>query len=332
MTQDRQCETCDKYEPDAATAAGPELFPGFVDPIPDPTTGAGWEWASREPVKQRHVAALADIRRRKFAYPGGDGSCVLTVGGGKYWPGIVVMIRMLRDTGCTLPVEVWYRGSCERVRPADVAGLGPVALIDADAMAAERGDRRINSTVTDQGGWEAKLYAITHTRYDTLLYLDADAYTVADPTPLLQLAKRHETGFVYWQDLANTWKHVKWEWVGLVAGVTAPVQGGQLAIHRPAAWKEIALTHWLCQHSDYWFHHGFGDQDMWRIAFAATRRVPLNLGPCPHREGTAFVCGHNGTDYVVHRCNGKMFEKRLPGESRAWRHFAAVIEAGQAAG
>lgn len=36
---------------------------------------------------------------------------VMSVGGIKYFTDAWVSINMLRETGCTLPIEVWYQGS-----------------------------------------------------------------------------------------------------------------------------------------------------------------------------------------------------------------------------
>jgi hypothetical protein len=49
-------------------------------------------------------------------YPEGayTGRGIVIVGGGKYWPSVYVTVRMLRHTGCTLPVQVWYLGEAER--------------------------------------------------------------------------------------------------------------------------------------------------------------------------------------------------------------------------
>jgi hypothetical protein len=121
-------------------------------------------------------------------YGTGKGDGIIYVGGGKYWPGIVAGIRLLRtELKCTLPVEVWYRGDCEEVNPADVYAFPNVTFHDVDELGRQNGDNRVPTGKVASGGWEAKLYAIYHTSLDRVLFLDADAYCVNNPVPLFQL-------------------------------------------------------------------------------------------------------------------------------------------------
>lgn len=281
------------------------------DPIPGPAVWPPTVEYRRSPESTaRHLAALrAVIAADPRPEPAGDG--IIWVGGGKYWPGIVVGVRLLREMGCSLPVEVWYRGECEWVRPEDVTGLG-VELIDADAMSAARGDSRIPRGDQWAGGWECKLYALTHTRFDRVLFLDADAYAVSDPRPLFDLLTWGRP-FVFWEDLPRMVDSINWPRV-LPEGdrATPTVQGGQFLIDRRHTARLLNVAHWLCQHSDYYFCWLYGDQDCWRVALAAGACAYRSLGPAEWRD-VAFVCGYGGREFIVHRCQGKLFN---PGEGK----------------
>lgn len=255
---------------------------------------------------------------------GNGGSGILTVGGGKYWPGIVVMVKLLRELGCNVPVEIWYRGECETIYPEDFydgtiqqyAGIDciysakyNVRMIDIDQRSTKFDDSRIKRGDVAKGGWEAKLYAIYHTALTHVLYLDADAYCVSDPSPLFDLVK--DKGFVYWQDLPNQQRSVKWDNVFPDGPANVmQVQGGQLLVNRETAWRLIHLCHYMCQHSDYYFRYMYGDQDTWRVGLAVLSKhdatVYLNIGKAEWR-GVAFVCAHAGVDYIIHRCQGKLY-------------------------
>lgn len=291
-----------------------ELLPGFVDPLPPGARpGPGDDGAPpRYRDALREVASLAG----KLPRPRRSGRGIVYVGGGPYWPGVAVGVRLLRESGCTLPVEVWYRGECEAVYPEDVEGLG-VRLVDLDAMQRERGDARVPRGNAKTGGWEAKLYALTHTQWEQVLFLDADAYAVEDPTPILDLicARR----FAFWEDHAGAGRHINWRvvWPAGDSGVV-PIQGGQLGLHVRDCWAELVTCHWICQHSDWYFRYAFGDQDAWRIAFAATGGGHYRIGPTrwPHK---AMVADLGGKPMIVHRITGKLFApEHLPEGGSDW--------------
>lgn len=333
------CAICnDREEPADPAGVALEVVPGLTDPLPgvavDPPT---FEYRRSEASYSAHLAAL----RRVIAWEPAGGvpsRGIVWVGGGKYWPGIVAGVRLLRELGCTLPVEVWHRGECEAVEAWQVEGLG-VAIVDMDAMSAARGDNRVPRGDVANGGWEGKLYALTHTAFDQVMFLDADAYCVNDPSPLFDLLTPGAP-FAFWSDLPGLENNVKWERVWPEGDNGVPtVQGGQLLIDRRHAAKLLTACHWMCQHSDYYFAHMFGDQDTWRVGLAAGACGYRHLGPAPWVD-VAFVCDFQGVDYVVHRCQGKLFRPQdiptggvnfanphynLPREARVFEHFATAL-------
>lgn len=259
-------------------------------------------------VGSQHLEGLRQILIQSnpdLGYETGGGDGILTVGGGKYWPGIFVMIRLARAVGWQGPIEVWFRGDCEQVYPEDVQGLG-VRFFDLDEMGRRLEDTRIVPGNPGSGGWEAKLYAMMHTTLDRVLYLDADAYLVDSPETLFQTLNGKP--FAYWRDLASQVRSIRWQyvWPNGDMGVM-PVQGGQLLIDRRSAWQMIHAAHYMCQYSDYYFKHMYGDQDAWRVALAATGTARHEIARADWVGGVAFVCRQAGRDYVVHRCRGKLY-------------------------
>lgn len=289
------------------------------------------------------------IQQAEFTFPDsrygrGKGDGVIYVGGGKYWEGIVAGILMLRDVGSTLPVEVWYRGDSEKINPIDVVNLG-VEIFDIDEMGRKLGDNRVVTGNLLKGGWEAKLYAIYHSEFDRVLFLDADAYVVANPEPMFSML--NAGSFIYWKDFEDQKGSIRWENVyppGSEYGYP-PVQGGQLFIDKIKAWKMVHIANYICQNSDYYFRHMFGDQDTWRVASAvlAERKESVSrlmLGNAEWREDVAFVCHWQGKPVIVHRCQGKMYlpeyipvnrnkfcnpQYRLPSECRFFDIYAQVV-------
>lgn len=236
----------------------------------------------------------------------GEERTIIYVGGDKYWPGIVVGIQLLRCLGCRLPIEVWHR-TCEKVYEDDLKGLD-VKLINASEVASKHWGVHLDTV--QNGGWIAKLVALTFTRAKKVLYLDADAYCVNNPDKLFELL--NENSFVYWRDLNSQNNSIRWKNIypeGSKIGVPC-VQGGQLLIDREIAWKVIQVAAYLCKNSTYYFKHMFGDQDAWRVALAALKYDNYKMLGKADWQSVAFVCKYNGTDYIVHRCQSKLFEPK----------------------
>ncbi len=300
---------------------------GENDPLLDRAKIVNHDEAKSPAWIERHRTALGRMLEAKLPdYSGpesGDG--VILAGGGKYWAGNVVAVKLLRQFS-NLPIEIWHRGDDEPVNPADLAGVEGVEIIDALKTSLAR--RRLET-------WEIKAYALMQTKFRYAAWLDADAYFVRNPEPLFE--ELRFWWFMYWQDVPEYETTIRWDTLGIDgAGRIPNVQAGQMFIDRKACWRELQICHWANQHSDFFYNRdvaGFADQDIWRAVWTATRRRYRCLGEAtekkePHR---VFVCSHDGDPYVVHRTQAKMFkgeERRtdpsLPMESEAWAIFDSL--------
>jgi hypothetical protein len=281
-----------------------EIVPGLLDPIATPElVPVPRGWAHRREVVAQHTKAIHQLVSGEIPQPESrTDQGVLLCGGGKYWLGVVIACRLLREVGCTLPIQVWHRGDEEPIRPADLANLD-VKIVDARKVQQKHPARILR-------GWEIKTYAILHSGFARVLYLDADAYCVRDPSPLFALLDAEP--FLFWQDLPGTERHIRWRFFGIPEdqgkGVP-PVQGGQLLIDVAGFYRELSVAHWLNQHSDYAYSHQYGDQDSYRVAMALLGSYPArakSMGLAKWQR-VAFVCSHAKANYIVHRCQGKLF-------------------------
>ena len=245
-------------------------------------------------VREQHVRELAKLRAATFDPPAravGDG--YVTCGGGKYWHGVVVAVKLLREVS-DLPVQIWHRGNEEPVDMADLAGVRGVTLHSA----LDYPHRMLR-------GWEVKTVALLHCGLRRAIFVDGDAYCVADPSPLLELASRYP--LVAWLDFPDA-NQVKWEAFGLNPARGNKIQtfqGGQFAIDLIAARRELVIADWLNRHSDYSYHFGYGDQDMWRVALALTGGKCHVVGKSEWRK-IAFECKLGGKTLIVHRTHSKL--------------------------
>lgn len=331
----------DEPEPDGLFAIPPapqarDLLPNVPDPIPDPELKPlPWNWARLPSVIERHRAAFIRVAQAPLVPPPRKGRGVLLLGGGKFWPGNVLAVKMLRDTGCTLPIQIWHRGDEEPVWPDNLAGFSDVEI---------RNLKDIRPAPRRLLGWESKTVAMLASGWERIFFHDADAYCVADPAPVLDRLSPAEP-FLFWEDLPGTQWAVNWSTWGLEGSAIPPIQGGQIAIHLPHFWREFVLSYWLNQHSDFSYSHQYGDQDAWRVALTVTGGRYSCIGPAVW-DDVAFICSAGDSPLVVHRCQAKMFYPedvipgdhmsnrrldRLPGEAKAWAHWNELLEKRSAA-
>jgi hypothetical protein len=312
----------------------PQILPGLPDPIPDaPLDPLPPDWPCRDEVFQRHLFALRHLLRVPIPPPvKAEGQGVVTVGGGRYWPGVVVAVKMLRRVS-PIPVQVWYQGDRESIDTADLAGVPDVSFHDVCKVA--------DPLPRVLGGWQNKTIALLHCGFERALFLDADAYVVANPLPLLNLAGA--SGFVFWRDHDGHCEDVNWKWYGGCGcgeRYPGPVQGGQFAIDLRKAWRLLVIAYWLNQHSDYTYffpqdpkhdRHGYGDQDTMRVALWATKQSYTCLGRAIQR-GPALVCDLVDKAMIVHRVQSKLFwndkierTEHLPGDRQVFALLEEIV-------
>ncbi len=233
---------------------------------------------------------------------------VLCGGGTVYFPCIWVCIRMLRNFGCTLPIELWYRGPREMTDEMK-ALLEPYDVVcrDSFAVAREFPVRRLD-------GWELKPYAILNSRFAEVLYIDADNVVVRNPEFLFDTVLYADTGALFWQDLPNDTsglsylKDNAWDLLGLPFRDEPPFESGQLLVDKRRCWRPLQLTLHLNEHSDYYYTAFFGDKDTFHLAW---RKIEQQYSLNPHVPGVlsaqrALVqFDPDGKRLFQHRCNAK---------------------------
>src|SRR6266704_5059621 len=154
-------------------------------------------WQRWEVTRQAHRFLLEEAVQQAPPYPGGHEGrgIVVCAGGDKYFACAMVVVGVLRQLGCQLPVEMWYLGPAEldpqMRRLAEDRG---VQCIDAWEVARCHPVRILN-------GWELKPYAIIHSRFREVLFLDADNVPVLDPTFLFDDSEYQDKGAIFWPDV-----------------------------------------------------------------------------------------------------------------------------------
>lgn len=229
---------------------------------------------------------------------------VTCAGGIKYQTCAWVLIKMLRHFGCDLPIEVWYLGEQEHdpAWEALVAPLG-VTCVDAFAVRSTHPHRRLR-------GWESKAYAIQHSRFAEVLFLDADNVPVRDPSYLFDDPAYLENGAVFWPDQAmftTSPESERWRVFGIEYRPELDQESGQLLIDKRRCWEALSLCNWFNEYSDFFYRFVYGDKDTFRFAWHRLgQRFHYIARPAEHHlHGTLSQYDTSGELLFQHRHGAK---------------------------
>lgn len=133
-----------------------------------------------------HMSAHASL------YGGGQG--IVFTAGTDQAPFVLTSIGVLRELGCTLPIEVMYLGDGDldvdaRERLEDMPGVIT---------------RDIRLMVKDEGwalaGWAGKPFAILFSSFREVIFIDADALFLQNPAILFEDPSYKSTGALFFHD------------------------------------------------------------------------------------------------------------------------------------
>jgi len=244
-----------------------------------------------------------------MAPPIRDPRGIVTVAGGRlYFALWWHLVYGLRDLGCRLPLELWTVRPDE-LDPAMYAAAGELGatVIDAETHAQAHGN------VAPAGGWQAKSYAMRHSGFAEVIYLDADNVPVVDPTYLLMDKDYLRTGAIYWPDLPPPRQRAEWvptgAWqaVGLKPVRSArPFESGQMVVDRRRHLAALDVALLLNEMHDETYRFVYGDKDTFLLASHLTHtrysmppRNPVWSAPAINQHDMA------GSLVFQHACQGK---------------------------
>jgi ADP-heptose:LPS heptosyltransferase len=213
---------------------------------------------------------------------------VICGGGAKYFPSAWVCLNMLRRLGCRLPIQLWHLGRKELNAPMKrlVTPLN-VECVDAGNM------RRVYP-VRILGGWQLKVYALLHSRFREVLFLDADNVPVLNPEFLFETPQFQATGAVFWPDFPGIDERTGkiWRSCGLRRPHEPEFESGQIVVDKVRCWKALCLALWFNENSDFYYRHVHGDKETFHLAFRRLKQ-PYALIPTPMHRLDGTMCQHD---------------------------------------
>ncbi|GMF20829.1 unnamed protein product [Phytophthora fragariaefolia] len=195
-------------------------------------------------------------------------------------------VRALRDVmECSLPIEIWLRPDEMSKVTGALEPLWDLARNKTHGKITFQAIRHRHAV-----HFNSKVYAIFHSKFDEVLFLDADNVPVRDPTYLFKTPEFLMTGAIFWPDFWHPDQTIffinptsmVWQLLDMPFVDMFEQESGQLLIDRKRHAAPLALVAFYAFHQPNYFKHlklAWGDKDLFRFAW-------LKLGASFHMVKT----------------------------------------------
>ena len=237
---------------------------------------------------------------------------IVTTGEGRYEAGIVVMCRLARELGVTLPITVFHAEPWK----TDMAGLG-VTLVNSREFQKTHPAKRFT-------GWESKSYAVIHAGYERALFLDGDAYLIADPGPLFDALDAGDP-YLYWADWGNPCDPAS-DWL------EHNQNGGEYLVDLRRFWTQYQAIRFLDNNAAIFYaaKNRCGDECSTRWVRHLTRGAGFQCADWVRRtRGVGVLCGlKDRPPIIAHRMrrDSKLYSGTNPRRCDRWPMERRVFE------
>jgi alpha 1,2-mannosyltransferase len=184
---------------------------------------------------------------------------VVCAGGFLYLPCAWVLIAMLREQGCTLPIELWYEGNeLNDEMILKLNGLNVICKNCSDFV-----DLPVR-------GYAMKPLAILHSSFREVLFLDADNNCLSNPEYLFENEVYRNKGSIFWPDAWTTSRsNMIWKIIGSTDYNSPEQESGQILINKEKCWKELNLAVYFNNNYSVYYKMLLGDKDTFKFAWQA---------------------------------------------------------------
>ncbi|OQR96990.1 hypothetical protein ACHHYP_12865 [Achlya hypogyna] len=202
-------------------------------------------------------------------------------------PNVYAIVRMLRFYNCLLPMELWYEPhqmpdvETNPILMALAENFGPLVIKPIDDARAT--------------GYMTKPFAVAHSQFDSVLFLDSDNLPTRDPTFLFTSAEFVESGAIFWPDYWHQAsspfnvhpRSLLWQLVDMPFVDMMEQESGQLVIDRRRCAAALAkVLFYALEQPQLLQRYGlvWGDKDLFRLAWVNTS-TPFAFMPYPPALG-----------------------------------------------
>jgi alpha 1,2-mannosyltransferase len=195
----------------------------------------------------------------------GDG-IVIVAGGETYFINAFLNIRLLRYLGCQLPIQWFYFEDELTTKQKELVA----EIIDVELVELKR-FTTASSNVRGNGGYQAKFFAIAQSDFQNIIYLDADNFSILDPTFLLSDENFLKYGVIMWYDCFS-WEYYESSFgkdITILKRVFNTVrfdtprtfETGQLVINKDKVWDALAFAVELNRWWHFIYKNSLGDKE-----------------------------------------------------------------------
>ena len=158
-------------------------------------------------------------------------------------------------------------------------------------------------------GWALKSYAMLHSSFREVLFLDADNVPVSNPEYLFETPQFRQTGAIFWPDRKEgTTKdpRIIWWTCGLRPPREPEFESGQIVLDKERTWRALRLAGWFNENCDFYYQYFHGDKETFHLAFRKLKQ-PYSLIPKSPWPLTGTLCQHDfrGRRVFQHRGGDK---------------------------
>ncbi|KAG7378002.1 hypothetical protein PHYPSEUDO_010712 [Phytophthora pseudosyringae] len=231
----------------------------------------------------------------------------------KMVPSTYATIKVLREVlHCRLPIEIWFRQ--DEMRKV-TASIDPLHQLVANDTIGGITFREIDDPLAIE--FATKVFAIYHSAFDRVLFLDSDNVPVRDPSFLFQTPEFEHTGAVFWPDFWHP-QHTMfylgedsllWELLDMPFVDMFEQESGQLLIDRRRHAAPLELLRFFTFHRPNPFVQlklVWGDKDLFRLAWLKLSVPFFMVQTPPAVAGTVNGISFCGMTMVQHDAKGEV--------------------------
>ena len=229
---------------------------------------------------------------------------VMVIGGEKYSANGYAAIRLIRHFGCQLPIQCWYLNEKEYMPEI----FEELSKLNCTFVNAQEYNKTLETQHTNLNGWECKPFAIIHSPFKEVLYLDCDVFCDGDPEYGFEVEGFKKYGSYFMPDYQRLAQERDiWGLCGVAYRDEPEIESGIIYVDKDKCWKPLCLTNFLCEWGTrFYFNYVHGDkccfQMAWHIMF-----YPYYMEPTPIRSISATMVQHmNGKSFFYHRNMSKL--------------------------